>query len=347
MHPPETHHDARIFVIDDEPTNVLLLRRILGHEGYRHVHTTTNPMALPQMLEFGCPDLVLLDLNMPAMDGFEVIDLLEDLNEHGTYLPILVLTADANTATRDRALAGGAMDFVTKPFDRTEVLLRMHNLLQTRWLHARLEDHNRTLESRVRDRTAELWRAQAETVDRLALAAEFRDDHTGKHIRRVGDTSRAIALELGIDDDRAELIGLAAPLHDLGKIKVPDRVLLKPGPLDEDEFAIIRTHTEVGHELLRDSESPLLQLASVMALHHHDRWDGHGYHDLRGEDIPLEARIVSVADVYDALTHERCHKAAWPEDIARKEITDASGQQFDPIVVEAFLEVIDRPVTTA
>ena len=347
MHPPENHHDARIFVIDDEPTNVLLLRRILGHEGYQHVHTATDPMALPQLLELGWPDLVLLDLNMPAMDGFEVMDLLDDLNEHATFLPILVLTADANTATRDRALAGGAMDFVTKPFDRTEVLLRMHNLLQTRWLHARLEESNRTLESRVRERTAALWQAQAETVDRLAMAAEFRDDSTGAHIRRVGATSRAIALELGLDDDRAELIGLAAPLHDLGKIKVPDRVLLKPGPLDEEEFAIIRTHTEVGHQLLRDSESPLLQLASVMALYHHDRWDGQGYHDVRGEDIPLEARIVSVADVYDALTHERCYKEAWPEEVALVEIAEASGRQFDPSVVDAFLEVVDRPVTTA
>lgn len=308
--------------------------------GYTTVHATTSPVELPQILEHGWPDLVLLDLNMPGMDGYAVMDLLADLNTTGTYLPVLVLTADANTATRDRALAGGAMDFVTKPFDRTEVLLRIRNLLETRMLHARLEQANATLEARVQQRTSQLRRAQLEAVDKLALAAEYRDDETGRHIRRVGRVSRLIASHIGLPEAEAELIGHAAPLHDLGKIQVPDAILLKPGTLDEDERAVVMTHTEIGWELLRDAESPILRMAAVMARHHHDRWDGQGYNDLARDEIPLPARIVSVADVFDALTHRRCYKDAWPVPDAITAISAASGTQFDPSLVEAFLDVV-------
>lgn len=330
---------ARIFVIDDEPANVLLLKKLLQRAGYTNVFATTDPMALPELLRHGWPDLVLLDLNMPMMDGFEVMEYLQELNDAATYLPILVLTADANRDTRDRALGLGAMDFLTKPFDRTEVLLRIANLLHSRALHVELEAANRLLEDRVRQRTAALSRAHAETVDRLALAAEFRDDDTGQHIRRVGHIARQLACQLGLDEEAAELIGMAAPLHDLGKIGVPDQVLLKPGKLDETEYAVIKRHTNVGHRLLRDSDSPVLQMASVMALYHHDRWDGHGYGPTAGEDIPLVARIVSVADVFDALTHERVYKLAWSVDDAVTEIRAGAGSQFDPAVVEAFLDL--------
>ena len=342
--PPE-HAHADIIVIDDEPANVLLLRKVLHKAGYTAVRVTTNPLELPHLLDQGWPDLILLDLNMPGMDGFEVMDLLADLNVRGTFLPVLVLTADANTATRDRALSGGAMDFVAKPFDRTEVLLRIRNLLQTRMLHTRLEEANATLEERVRQRTAALRRAQLETVDKLALAAEYRDDETGHHIRRVGRVSWMIARHIGLEEPAAELIGHAAPLHDLGKIQVPDRVLLKPGRLDPEERAVIRTHTEIGWRLLRDSESPILRTAAVMARHHHDRWDGQGYGPLGGGDIPLEARIVSVADVFDALTHERCYKDAWAVPDAVEAIRAGAGTQFDPALVEAFCDVVSDHAT--
>ena len=248
---------------------------------------------------------------MPDPDGYAVLEQMKAVVPPGEYLPVLVLTADINREAKERALALGAKDFLAKPLNSTEVILRIRNLLETRLLQLELAAHARTLEQRVRDRTAELESARLEILERLAVASDFRDDATGKHARRVGEMAAQLAAELGVPGDMVELYRWAAPLHDVGKLGVPDSVLLKPGKLTPEEFNLMKRHTEVGASILSGSSAPVLQLAEQIALTHHERWDGSGYMGLKGEEIPLCGRIVAVADVFDALTHERPYKHAW------------------------------------
>jgi putative two-component system response regulator len=334
---------ARILVVDDEPANVLLLERLLDEAGYPNHAATTDPRQVLAIHARFDPDLVLLDLLMPHLDGLAVMAQLRQVVPAGTYLPILVLTADMTTEARQQALAGGASDFLLKPFDPTEVLLRIGNLLQTRRLHLELRRHNRLLEQRVRDRTAQLEQARNEILQRLALAAEYRDDDTHQHTLRVGELSALLAAALGLADQQVRRIRQAAPLHDIGKIGITDLVLLKPAKLTPQEFEHVKTHTLIGARILADSTVPVLQLGREIALTHHERWDGSGYpHGLRGERIPLSGRIVTVADVFDALIHDRPYKHAWPVDRAIAEITTQKGRQFDPDVVDAFLGLVER-----
>jgi putative two-component system response regulator len=239
--------------------------------------------------------------------------------------------------TKKRALSLGAKDFVTKPFDVTEVLLRIKNLLETRSLHLLFEGHNHILQGELQKRTGQLEHAQMETLERLALAAEFRDDDTGEHTQRVGRMAAMLAQSMGFDPGQVEIIRRAAPLHDIGKIGIPDGILLKPGRLTPEEFERIKTHTTMGARMLAGSGFSVLQMAEVIALTHHERFNGTGYSHLEGEAIPLPGRIVAVADVFDALTHERPYKAAWPVVDAIEEIERESGRQFDPAVVGGFL----------
>lgn len=330
--------DARVLIIDDQPENVTLLRRVLLHAGYREVESTTDPSRARVLYEAYSPDLVLLDLHMPEMDGFAVLELLRSLTPPGMYLPILVLTGDHDPLKRRRALAAGATDFLAKPFDIVEVVLRIRNLLETRHLHSLLSNQNAVLEARVRQRTRELEDAQGEILARLAAAGEHRDDDTGRHTHRVGQLSAAIAETLGVPAEVVELVRGAAPLHDIGKIGVPDHILLKSGRLTAEEFAVMKTHTSIGAAILAGGRSPLVLEAERIALSHHERWDGAGYpNGLRGEAIPLSARIVAVADVFDALTHERPYRAAWPLGRVMEEIRAQRGHHFDPAVVAAFL----------
>jgi putative two-component system response regulator len=333
---------GRILVVDDQESNVLLLVRILRNAGYEDVASTTDPRAVPDLFSSFRPDIVLLDLHMPHLDGHQVMALLDPLIPHDAFLPVLVLTADVGPAARERSLSQGAKDFLTKPFDPTEVVLRVRNLLQTRFLHLALQRQNHVLEERVRERTMELEDAQFETFERLAMAAEYRDDATGRHTRRVGNTSATIAAELELPADEVEVIRYAAGLHDIGKIGIPDAILQKPARLTAEEFAIVRIHTKVGAGILSNSRTPLLRMAEVIALTHHERWDGDGYAGLRGEEIPLVGRITTVADVYDALLQERPYKRAWALDEALSEIVDERGRQFAPDVVDAFLRAQER-----
>lgn len=328
----EPIRDACILIVDDELLNVRLLEVTLEAAGYRNIQSTTDSrQALPLFISLQ-PDLLLLDLNMPYLDGFTVMQQLEARIPPETYFPILVLTANVDGDVKRRALGAGAKDFLTKPFDRTEVLLRIENLLQVRFL-------NTLLEHRVSERTQELELAQLETLQRLALAAEYRDDDTGLHTRRVGHCCARIAEELGLSSQEVDLLQRAAPLHDVGKIGVPDSILLKPGKLTAEEFEVIKQHTVIGAKILSGSRSPWLQMAEEIALTHHERWDGCGYARIEGDRIPLVGRIVAVADVFDALTHERPYKKAWSLEDAVQEIKAQSGQQFDPQVVEAFLKL--------
>jgi len=330
--------DARVLIVDDQPGNVLLLTRILEREGFRHVKSTTDSREVVPLFAAFAPDILLLDLHMPHHDGFQVMrDIGQALGEDA-YVPTVVLTADVSTKARDVALTMGANDFLTKPFDPTEVVLRVRNLLNTRLMHLRLADRSDRLQEDVERKQAALESARVEVLDRLARAVDLRDNETFAHTQRVGDLSARLAGRLGLSTAQVELLRRAAPLHDIGKIGISDAVLLKPGRLTEEEFAHVRTHTTIGAELLTGSTIPVLQVAKVVAVGHHERWDGTGYpNGLSGIAIPVEARIVAVADVFDALTHARPYKEAWPVDQAVEEIVAQRARHFDPDVVDAFL----------
>jgi putative two-component system response regulator len=331
-----TGRDDRILVVDDDPASTALLVAMLEQRGYADVFVTNNSAEAVGLCRRTQPDLVLLDLHMPEPDGLALLRRLPD-ETRGVPLPVLVLTADDSRAARGDVLRAGARDFVTKPFDADEVGLRVGNLLQTRGLAATLRRHRDELEQRVARRTEELELARLETLDRLALAAEFRDDDTGEHTRRVARTACLLARALRVPEADVERLSLAAPLHDVGKIAVPDAVLLKPGKLTRAEYQLVQRHVLVGEEILGGSGSPVLQTAAEIALHHHERWDGRGYPaGLQGNEVPLPARLVAVADVFDALTHRRPYKEAWPVEKAVGEILDQAAGHFDPDVVAAF-----------
>ena len=332
---------ARILIIDDEVTNIELLRRMLEAAGFTRIATTCDPRDAKTLYVEFRPDLILLDLHMPHMDGVAVMEALNEIAE-ATYLPVLMLTGDVSPEARRNALSKGAKDFLNKPFSADEALLRIGTLLETRFLYLQIQSQNQMLEAKVRERTRELEAAQIEIIERLAKAAEFRDDNTGQHTERVGQMAALIARQIGLPDAQVSLIRRAAPLHDVGKIGVPDSILLKPGKLTEAEFDVVRTHTAIGARILSGSHFKTLRLAEEIAFSHHERWDGHGYAGMPKDSIPLAGRIVAVADVFDALTQQRPYKEAWPVGDAIAEIDRQRGRQFDPALVDAFLRVIDR-----
>ena len=326
-----TGYEQRILVVEDPDSSALLVR-MLGAAGYEDVRVPADVSALERAVAQDDADLVVLDLHLPQADGFALLERLVH-----SHVPVLVLTADDSPTTRRRALGLGAKDFVTKPIDRVEILLRVGNLLQTRRLQRALEDRNHDLQRWVRTRTADLEDARRETLERLAIAAEYRDDDTQQHTKRVGRTAALLAKQLGLSADTVEHLRYAAPLHDVGKIGIPDAVWLKPGALTEHERRMLEHHTEIGARILSGSRSPILRLAEQIARTHHERWDGSGYpHGAAGDSIPLAGRITAVADVFDVLAHPRPHKRAWPLEQAVQEVVDQAGRQFDPEVVAAF-----------
>lgn len=346
--------NARLLIVDDEPANVAMLQDILQEEGFRNVRSTMDPFqAVPLYHEF-VPDLILLDLMMPGMDGIEIMEKIATACNGYMEVPILILTADVSPRTKRQALAKGARDFLTKPFDIMELLLRIENLLETRFLYLDLQQHNESLENRVRERTVELEEARqriatyaeelesahCETLERLAQVVEFRDDETGQHTKRVGTVSALIAQGLGLTADQIRWIAQAGRLHDIGKVGISDLMLLKEGRLTDEELAVMKTHATIGADLFEGARSEMIQMARRIAASHHEWWNGNGYPEgLVGEQIPIEARIIAVADVFDALTHDRPYKKAWPLEDAIAEIRRQSGHQFDPRIVDAFLQL--------
>jgi len=332
---------AEVLVVDDEPANVALIESILERNGFSKVRSITDPRQFREVFTEQQPDIVLLDLHMPHVDGIALLSMIGELRPEGEFLPALVLSADATPRARHDALGAGATDFLTKPLDTTEVGLRVLNYLEARRLHLRLAEHTRELDRLVATRTVALERAQAETLERLYLVSEFRDDETHEHTNRVGLSAGKLALAAGLPLDRVELIERAAPLHDLGKVGIPDHVLLKPGKLTPEEFEIVREHPGIGARLIGDTDSAVLRIAKVIAESHHERWNGGGYpNGLRGEAIPIEGRIVTVCDVFDALTHERPYKPAWTLDQATEELMIQRGKFFDSDLVEVFVDQV-------
>jgi putative two-component system response regulator len=335
---------AKILIIDDEPANIALLEDILDNEGYtnfKSTHDSRKALALYQEIR---PDLVLLDLNMPYMDGFQVMEQLREF-EKESYAPILVLTAQSNRNTRLRALAAGARDYIEKPFDITEVIQRISNMLEIRLLHNQVRNHNQVLEDKVKVRTRELEETRREAILRLGRAAEYRDNETGMHVIRMSRLSAKLAQEIGLNDEECQLMLQASPMHDVGKIGIPDEILLKPGKLNDEEWEIMKKHPEIGAEILSGSQSTVIQMAASIALTHQERWDGSGYpNKLRGEEIPLAGRIVAICDVFDALTSKRYYKEAFSVEKAMEIIQEGRGKDFEADLVDTFTRALPEMV---
>jgi len=336
--------DAKILIVDDEQGNINVLERMLGAVGYHNVISTTDSRSTPDLYQTIHPDLILLDIKMPGFSGFDVMNALKPL-ETESYLPILVLTAQLDTETRLKAIKAGAKDFVNKPFIMEEMLARINNLLEVRMMHNSVCGEKKSLETKVVESSQELRQYQVEIIHRLARAAEYRDNETGMHVIRISKLCERMARGLGLNAHDCHLIHHASPMHDIGKIGIPDHILLKPGKLTLKEWAIMKTHTDIGALILSGSESEFLQMAEIIAGSHHERWDGSGYpRGLKGEEIPLVSRIVTVCDVFDALISDRPYKKAWSVENTVTEMESQSGKLFDPHVLRVFTALLPEMV---
>ena len=327
-----------ILIVDDEPANLKLLDKMLGNQGYQNLILVSDPREVIARYQAARPDLILLDINMPHLDGYQVMELLKAL--HDPLLPpIVILTAQNSKDYLLRALAGGARDFISKPFDRNELLMRVRNLLDAQLAHRMIHEQKQVLEEMVQARTEELRRTRLQVVQRLGMAAEYRDEETGSHILRMSHMSALLARASGWSEADCELMLNASPMHDIGKIGIPDAILLKPGKFEPAEWEIMKTHATIGGKLLEGDDSDLMRMAQQIAISHHEKWDGSGYpNGLAGEAIPQAGRIAALADVFDALTSARPYKKAWSIEDAVKLIQENSGKHFDPKLVEVFLQ---------
>jgi putative two-component system response regulator len=331
-------NNERLLIVDDEPVNLKLLDKILSGQGYQGLMLVGDPREVIDRYKATRPDLILLDINMPHLDGYQVMEQLKALNDP-LLPPIIILTAQTGKDYLLRALAAGARDFVTKPFDRNELLMRVRNLLDAQMAHRLVYDQKMVLEELVQARTAELRNTRLQIVQRLGMAAEYRDEETGNHILRMSHICALLACAIGWSEAGCELILNASPMHDIGKIGIPDAILLKPGTFDPHEWEIMKTHALIGEKLLDGDDSDLMRMAREIALTHHEKWDGSGYpNGLAGTAIPQAGRIAALADVFDALTSVRPYKKAWTVEAAVEMIGDNSGRHFDPALVEVFLQ---------
>ncbi|MGI2176624.1 HD domain-containing phosphohydrolase [Shewanella frigidimarina] len=334
-----------ILVVDDNRQNIELMQAYLEPKGYNIVTATGGQEALDTLANHPI-DLILLDIMMPGMNGFEVTRRVRQ-NETLKLLPIVLITALRETKERVKGIDAGCDDFITKPVDKNELLSRVKSLLKIKDYNDLRANYNKQLEADVAERTEDLRQALAslkaaslETIHRLTMASEYKDEETGAHIQRMSLYSEAVARSVGLDEHTVENILFSASMHDLGKISTPDHILLKPGKLDAAEWEIMKQHTVVGANILKGSNSEVIKMGEVIARSHHEKWDGSGYPEgLKGSDIPIAARIVAIADVFDALSSTRPYKKSFSEEKTFAIIREGSGSHFDPDIVDAFFAV--------
>jgi len=331
--------DCRVLIVDDTPSNIDVLVEAL--KDHHQIAVATDGAGALANVARSKPDIILLDVMMPKMSGFEVCQVLKQPPDTRD-IPVIFLTALDQGESKVRAFETGAVDYITKPFFPAEVLSRLRTHLSLLLARRELSEQNTILERKVRERTRELATNQKETVIRLAMAAEHRDSDTGAHILRIMAYSSLLARHMGLSPEESENLGLASTMHDLGKIGIPDAILLKPGRLTDAEWAVMRGHAVIGAKILSGSSSLLIRQSRVIALTHHERWDGTGYPGgLAGEDIPLAGRIVGLSDVFDALTSRRPYKEPWPFEEAVQAIVQDRGSHFDPALVDVFMEKLE------
>ncbi|MDY0093752.1 MAG: two-component system response regulator [Candidatus Vecturithrix sp.] len=320
-----------ILVVDDLPENIEILDGVLRSD-YKIKAALTGKKALKIAMQLDAPDLILLDIMMPEMDGYEVCQRLKEQSST-RHIPVIFVTALGELENEAHGFELGAVDYITKPISPAIVRARVRT-------HLALYDQNRELEHKVQERTQELHATRLEIIRRLGRAAEYKDNETGLHVIRMSHYSRLIAKNAGMNEDEVELLFNAAPMHDVGKIGIPDHILRKPGKLNPEEWEIMKQHVHIGARIIGKHTSKLLETARIVALTHHEKWDGTGYpHHLSGEQSPITGRIVAIADVFDALTSVRPYKEAWPVEKALDFIKEQRGEHFDPSLVDCFLDV--------
>jgi putative two-component system response regulator len=354
---------SKILIVDDEELVIRVVRRFLASDGYENFVTLTDPREALEVIDREQPDVVLLDIMMPFITGLDLLKVRQK-TQYIQHIPFIILSANSENQIKREALKLGATDFLSKPVDPSDLVLRVQNALMVKRHHDHLTNYAVELERQVRERTRQIEKSREQIIHCLARAAEYRDNETGEHVIRVGKYSAVIAHQLGFGSEYCREIELAAQLHDVGKIGIPDSVLLNPGRLNNEEFEVMKTHCGLGMEIMEPLanaeiervrrhtsmggfimdgvDSPMLELAATIARTHHEKWDGTGYPEgLKGDDIPIEGRICCVADVYDALCSERPYKPKFPIQRCLEIMLSERGSRFDPIVLDAFFERIE------
>jgi putative two-component system response regulator len=334
-----------VLVVDDDESIRALLYRLMERDGYA-VLTADDGQAGIEVATELLPEVILIDGLMPRMDGFQAVAALKR-SERTANIPIIMITSLVDQESRLRALQAGANEFISKPIDRNEVSLRVRNMLMLREYTALLADRNRILEGVVEERSRQVFASHRETIERLARAASFKDEVTGAHVRRISHYTAELASALGMPAEFCETIRYASQMHDIGKIAIPEAILLKAGPLTDQEWEVMKTHTTAGARLLAGGESPYLRMGAEIALSHHELWDGSGYPaSLKGPAIPISARIMNLCDQYDALRSERPYKPPLSHDRTVEVITKGDGRtspgHFDPEILSLFQRLSPR-----